>query len=194
MLEEEQWKDIPGLPSYQASVEGNIRKLKKNGKYRYVRTISKEGVRRKKFHVIGQDGKKHTEMISIAVARAFIGEVPEGKIVGHRNGITTDNCIGNLFFTDYSDMYSKINERKRKPVAKLDLNGEIIKVYKSSKEAAKDAYMSRQAIVKRCCGNVKRSPAVDGYEYAYDGDLASIRHALKRLNIRTDNFEAFMYN
>lgn len=114
-----EWKSIPGAPLYEASKSGQIRSWKhRNGA---------KG-RAKAPHVLKQSGKpclkvsiytdrKRKIDVHVLIAKAFLGDQPEGYIVCHENGKSTDNRLENLRFDTQSnnlkDCFAHNTERFR---------------------------------------------------------------------------------
>ena len=155
-FEGEYWKDIPGFSGYQASNEGRIRNKK-------TKNILLP-VERKKFLVVKvkKDGYKgNIYTVAKLVWKAFRGEVPKGMIVSHISVDMLDNNINNLTLITQADMNRK--RRNRKPIARIDKEGNIIE-YRSIKEAAKENYLERSSIGKALKGKIKTAA---GYEWIY---------------------------
>jgi len=70
---------------------------------------------------------------------------------------------------------------KRQPVAKIDSNGEIVEVYSSAQECARQNYMSYQTVMDRCNGKCKSAFAPDGYAYAWEDKEVSMRKAVRKI-------------
>lgn len=83
----EKWKPIPRKPSYSVSDLGSIRSP--SGRL-LVATLSGIGYPALS---LGRDVK---EYVHRCVASAFLGEIPEGMEINHKNGIKTDNRLANL--------------------------------------------------------------------------------------------------
>lgn len=97
----EEWREIPGWPGYEASSLGKIRS--KHGIKALFPDI--KGYLRVK---VWQHSKSRNMRVSGLVALAFIGPVPAGHVVRHRNGINTDNRAENLTYGTRSE-----NERDK---------------------------------------------------------------------------------
>lgn len=170
------WKDIPGYEGiYQASVEGDIRRLYKNGKAKIMaqmvrkqRCGSAPYMRLKLF----KDGKAKNCKTSRLVYEAFRGEIPKGKNIVHKNGDWKDNCINNLVAMTNSELGKASGQRqsKRKPVARINLAGDIVAVYPSLREAGRRTGLSYQIIADYCNG-IYGPLGKDGYYYKWDEDI-----------------------
>lgn len=102
----EQWKPIYGYKGfYEISNYGRVRSLERkalgpsglftvHGKILKPDTI-KHGYKRIQLF---KHGKYKRQMVHRLVMRAFVGPVPRGKEVNHKNGITSKNSITNLCY------------------------------------------------------------------------------------------------
>lgn len=93
--EAEVWKPVVGYKDYLVSSYGrvaHIRVLEVNPATGYVSTTMLEGPRKR------GDGKRPSKRLLLhrLVAEAFIGPMPEGEIVRHRDGVRAHNHAGNL--------------------------------------------------------------------------------------------------
>lgn len=70
----------------------------------------------------------------------------------------------------------QINKRNAKrPVVKVDEQGNVLAVYNSAREAARMNYISCQAVLDRCRGRVAKPFALDGSTYRFAGkDTSSV--------------------
>lgn len=108
----EEWRDIPGWKGYyQASSHGRVRSLDrtiqdKNGRSVRVRgRILSPGTKAAGYHYVNlrRGGSGSSQNVHTLVARTFLGERPEGKIVCHTNGNPRDNRVDNLRYATYTD-------------------------------------------------------------------------------------------
>ena len=170
------WKNIPGYNGkYQVSVDGNVRRVYKNGKTKLMTPYRKSSAKAKKilrdrlFVKLTRDGiSKEVPMLKIMVS-TFYGIVPEGKVPYHKNKIVTDNFVANIGFIDRVTLGKMTGAMsKRMPVVKIDRQGEVIEFYKSAREAARYNNMSYQTVLDRCHNRVKRPFELDGHNYQFD--------------------------
>ena len=87
----EEWRPVAGFPNYEISNLGRLR----NSKYD---KIQRQHVR-KNGYIYGNlslNGKPHSITIHSLVFKAFIGYVPRGFVINHKNSIRTDNRASNL--------------------------------------------------------------------------------------------------
>ena len=166
----ETWRDIQGYDGrYQVDREGNIRRVFPSGKTRLLQPHHKKmaGSQRLIVHLY-HNGKQKEVIVMQIVARAFLGPCPEGCVPYHKNGCQSDNYVNNIAYIDRRQLGKMTGAMsRRKPVAKIDQNGEIVDVYSSAREAARKNYMGYQSVIDRCNGKIKRI-APDGYFYKWD--------------------------
>jgi hypothetical protein len=99
----EAWQTIPGFVRYQASTMGRLRSTnyKNSGKTKllhpalavdgYLKTMLQE-----------DSGRYRSWTVHKFVMLAFVGQVPVGLEVNHKNGVKTDNRIVNLEYVTRS--------------------------------------------------------------------------------------------
>lgn len=169
------WKDIPGYGgTYQASTEGRIRKiwpvsgkisiLKPYVRNRRTRTNSNA----MRVHIQAPDGRRVERTVIALVADTFFGSIPGGRAV-HNIGVAADNSVSNIKIMTYEQIGRAYGaQSRRRPVVKIDENGEIIACYSSARAAARENYVSYTSVIDRCNGKIKKEFALDGYSYRWD--------------------------
>lgn len=182
----EKWEDIPGYDGkYQASTEGNIRRVLKSGQVRNMTPYHKKMKGSQRLVVkLTKDGKAKEEIVLSLIAKTFLGPAPDGAVPYHKNGLRSENHINNIAYISRQELGKLTGYSSRnKIVVKLNSCGQDVEYYRSAREAAKKNFMSYQTVMDRCNGKVKRGPAADGYEYAWDNSAASRRKAIRRLEL-----------
>lgn len=180
----EVWKDIPGYDGrYQADKEGNIRRVFPSGKTRMMSQYHKRMTGSQRLVVkLTKDGKSKEETVLNVIARTFLGPIPEGYVPYHKNGCQTENHLNNIAYITRRELGKLTGSASgRRSVVKIDPNGEIVDVYSSAREAARQNYLSRQAVTDRCNGIRKSAFAPDGYAYAWEDSAVSIRNAIRKI-------------
>ena len=180
----ETWKDIPGYNGkYQADCEGNVRRIYKNGKTKMLTPYLKNQCKRTIYVVkLTIDGKSREEIMLGLMARTFLGPAPKGYVPYHINGCKSENNIQNIAYISKKELGKRTGAKsRRKSVVKIDSNGEIVDVYSSAREAARQNYMSYQTVMDRCNGKCKSAYAPDGYAYAWEDSAVSMRHAIAKI-------------
>lgn len=167
-MNNENWKDIEGYEGlYQVSDQGRVRSLNYNrtGKERVLK-LSKSGCG----YLYVDLNKKHYRVHRL-VALAFVpNDDPKHKTqCNHINEIKTDNRACNLEWCTqkYNINYGTIKVRKEKrrgqKIKQMALDGKLITIWSSVKEAKKEGYNDR-AIYLVCQGKRKTHK---GYLWAY---------------------------
>jgi hypothetical protein len=91
-MKSEQWKTVPGyVGRYAVSNIGRVKSLKMRKPLSLVR--NKRGYVAVNLY---KNGRVRNFTVHRLVAAAFIGEIPEGYHVNHKNGVKTDNRVTNL--------------------------------------------------------------------------------------------------
>lgn len=95
MLKEE-WKDVKGYEGlYQISNYGNLKHYTSRYGWRTLKETNKKGW----YYTVnlrGLDGKAETKRIHRLVAEHFIGEIPIGYHIHHKDGNKQNNIVTNL--------------------------------------------------------------------------------------------------
>lgn len=187
-LEGEIWKDIIGFDgSHSVS---NFGRVKREQRYdtmgRLLKTkilkrtycIGKDGFVDNAKVTFGADGKVLSKAVSLLVAQAFIGEIPQGHCVVHLDKNVKNDMLENLKITTYSEslkrdysQYNKYdwgfgikgNEGRNKIVEQLDLDGNVIAEFKSLGEIERELNYKKQPISDMCRGRWKDKPHYTAY-------------------------------
>lgn len=180
------WKDIPGYRGkYQADREGNVRRVYPSGITRLMTPYRKKMRGSQRLFVkLTLDGKSKEVILLQLIARTFLGPCPPGYTVYHVNGCQSDNYVNNIAYISQIDLGRLTGAKsRRKPVAKIDDTGEIVNVYSSAREAARQNHMSYQTVIDRCNGKCKGAYAPDGYAYAWEDKEVSLRQAIRKIEL-----------
>lgn len=166
----ETWKDIPGYEGkYQIDKEANVRRVFASGRTRAMSPYHRKMSGSQRLVVKLTREKPKEEVLMRLVALTFLGPPPEGYVPYHKNGCQSDNYLNNIAYISKWDLGRLTGaSSRRRPVAKLDADGEIVEVYPSAREAARRNYMSCQTVTDRCNGKTKSRLAPDGYKYVWD--------------------------
>src|SRR4051794_37680931 len=85
------WRTVPGFPNYQVSRNGEVRSLVRNKLLAQVK--SKRGYLLVNLY---RDGRPKNFLVHRLVVTAFLGAIPLGRQVNHRDGDKSNNCVENL--------------------------------------------------------------------------------------------------
>ncbi len=168
----EVWKDVPSFDGeLQASSYGRIKSLWKGHENILKQFMfSKNGQKQPQWLIRFQrNGSYKDYKVARLVYEAFIGPIPKGFSVVHKNDMHTDNEPENLKLMKRSSLGIVFGgAAKRKPVCKMDKTGEVIEFYSSATQAAAANNVSVQTITNRCNRVYKSVATADGYIYSWD--------------------------
>ena len=183
----EVWKDIPGYEGlYEVSNQGRVRSVDriipnpKNGKVNYpvrgkIRKLEKahDGYLR---IALNKEGKSKKYFVHRLVMNAFSPNPDPEHLtqVNHKNEITNDNRLENLEWCSqtYNNNYggrirkqarSLVNGKKAKRVAQYDLEGNLIKIWESTRECGRHGF--KHSGVGACC--LGKWDKYKGYRWKY---------------------------
>lgn len=141
-----QWEDS----SYFFSNCGRVKRKTNKGEY-LKEGYDKMSWNRVKRRLVKIKGKQ--QHIARCVYTLFVGEIPKGYVVHHKDNCYFNNDVRNLEILTSKELGHKIGvrNRRRKKVYCLD-NG---KYYKSAKECGEDVGTDSSTICHICNGQVK---------------------------------------
>lgn len=192
----EVWKDVVGYEGlYQVSNLGNVKSLKriKSNNQPTKEKVMKKYIGKGYYRVaLYLDGKMKNKSVSRLVAQAFIPNPENKPCINHINGIKNNNQLYNLeWCTILENSQHAYNTglttktplnfvHTSKEVAQLDKDGNIIKVYPSSKEASRVTGINHSSINtcargirvdKRRINKTINVNTAGGYKWKYTEDL-----------------------
>lgn len=173
---EEIWKDIKGYEGlYQVSSEGRVKSKARNGNWK--EKILKPVKTKDNYFIVGlcKNGKSKNKRINRLVAEAFIPNPENKPEVNHIDGNKHNNKISNLEWVTTKENivhaykiglnskeknvsslkeYAKrgCENPKSKRVYQFDLNGNLIAIYVSVREAERQTKIKSQ-MISSCCLN-----------------------------------------
>ena len=189
----EHWKKIPidGLKyDYRISTLGRVAKVLPNGE----RFFLKHTYDRKACHyTVGlklKNGLIAHKTITSLMGLTFL-EPKEGYVFTTKNNIQTDIRLSNITQMKTKDIAARTNKGKRKTIFKIDKQGNVVAIYKSTRECAFANNYSQQSISDRCAGRRNNILASDGYAYCYEDNEKYLGKILKELR---ENAQAELMN
>lgn len=150
-LKGEIWKQYRDTP-YYASNCGRIKHVYKSGKERLLTPFKIKQQKGSSYMAI----KIHSTVMKLAIViyESFNGPVPKNYAVVHRNRVISDNNLVNLKVVSRRELGLLYGGRTsmRRLIYCLDNK----KIYKGTREAAKDLHISRQTVSDYCNNRVKK--------------------------------------
>lgn len=169
--EADEWRPIKAAPGYEINILGEVRSWRgrwgKPAKPKKIRPY-KNSAGAWAVHLMCDGGRKEFVVMALMVD-AFLKK-PEGMVAYHLNMERSDNRLINIGFATKSDvakLQMKKNNVFRKTIAKISPDGEIVRYYRSAREAARHEFVSYQTIIDRCYGKVKNPFKLTGFDYRY---------------------------
>lgn len=171
-----EWFPIPEFDGwYEINAEGDIRSWRNHfgGRLETPRLLkqARTGRGRCELAVLlrDNDGKRARRYVHKLMADVFLGGTPKGMIAYHKDGCTTNNHLYNIGFTTNRKL-SVTNGKKarRKPILKVDKDGNILDVYSSMKEASEKCYIGREQIRRHIKKMIKDPFKFQDYTFRYD--------------------------
>lgn len=168
------WKDIPGYEGlYQVSNMGKIKSMN----YRHtgvpgILTPGNTGDGYKFIYIRNSDKKYKCYLVHRLVWETFVGPIPEGMQINHKDENKSNNSLENLEIVtpkqnaNYGTRNIRAGLHKMKPIAQIDIvSGEILKEYPSITSAIKEYGWS---VFKVVSGRTKKAY---GFNWKYLSDL-----------------------
>jgi len=140
-MKKEMWRSVPGYEGlYEVSSCGRIRSTRRQGAPGGIKklTENEDGYLRVK---LCRDGTEKRFMVHRLVYAAFVGSLPEGTEINHidedkkNNRLENIEAITHLQNVKHGTGVRRCAEAHHRPVAQYSINGDLIAVYESRKEA-----------------------------------------------------------
>ena len=160
------FKDIVGYEGlYQVSNLGSVKSLNYNRTGR--EGLLSPGVNTRGYLIVNlcKNGEQKPFKVHRLVAQAFIPNPLNYPQINHKDENKTNNSVDNL---EWCDCQYNIDYSISKPVAQYDLNGNLINVWKSIREAARQlGFDNSSSSIAKCCNGSKRYSTVHNYKWRY---------------------------
>lgn len=169
----EMWRDIPNTKGlYQASRNGEVRRVRADGSTRPVRTriyMVRGGAAPRARVTLSIDGKRYDKLLMQCMVRAWLPALPDGMTYHHKNGDTLDNRLENLTPISRAALGRRSGLQSRSmSVEKIDRDGNVVALYRSVREAARDNYVSESYVRHRCYRQVKKQYSMIDYTFRFE--------------------------
>lgn len=178
----EQWRSIIGFEDYQVSNLGRVRSFKNNNVY-YLNPMIR-GYKGQQYKCVKLFGNKETKVFAVhrLVAAYFIDNPNNYPVVNHKDENKLNNIVTNLewctqqYNCTYHDIHITRGLRLRnridlsKPVEMYSLNGELLKIFPSLRDAGR--FIGRPnniSDITNCCNGYKKNgiPVYTAYGYIW---------------------------
>lgn len=147
----ETWKQILNS-NYYIDINGRVKRIYKNGKERLLKTHRKHSIQVIKL-TINRKSKDYN--VARLVVENFGRKLNENEVVMHKNGIILDNRLENLKIATKSEAGKITGQLSSEKTIILIENGEIKKIFKSTRQVEKELFISRQTVSDYCNNKVK---------------------------------------
>jgi len=132
--------------NYEVSNFGNLRKKLKNGKYKEIKgSILNTGGGYRYFQT-NRENKRTNYLVHHLVAKAFLGDRPEGKVIDHINRNPLNNNVSNLrYISQLENMRNTHKYKEEIPADTENRHSLVCKLYRDNnkdklKEKKKEYY------------------------------------------------------
>lgn len=187
----EEWREVPNFDGwYQVSDWGRVRSFVCSTRFGIRRSETPHLLRvntncRKHsvWVVLRKDGQETNVSLLSLVATVFLGGVPKG-MVPYRKTQNTEytSAAWNIGFRKAGSFIASLPPPHRRPVVKMNDSFEVVAVYGSAMDAAKQNFFHHTTVRKYCDLKNKSILAADGYIYAWD-DERWLRKLMKRAKL-----------
>ena len=163
----ERWKAVPGYDGkYLVSNLGRIRRKDKKGR---IHEMHPRWANRGESVTLYHNETKVRRFVPMLklVAETWYGEVPEGMIVCHQNGVLTDHSADNVVFRTRAYNNTCFKRTRRRPVMKVDAAGHPVEYYPSVEAAARANYTEGTVISRYCRGKNQKPFDDEGHTFRY---------------------------
>lgn len=109
------------------------------------------------------------------MADAFMGGLRLGCNIVHKNGYKLDCSLRNLEVISKQESGKRYGGKNRRiAVAKVDMDGNVVEIYSSGREAARKNYLSQSSVWLRCKKKIAYPFDLDGFDYIYADEVVNV--------------------
>lgn len=147
-LENEEWRqvviDTEVYPSYEISNKGRIRIVPRRGQSKNYKLCHPYYVRGRAQIALRKNGKKFKTSVARIVAFAFCSGYQPGYQANHIDENPLNDCASNLEWVscqdniNYGDRTARVMAKLSKPVAQMDDDGNVIRVFDTISQACEE--------------------------------------------------------
>lgn len=169
-----QQMDIPGYDGrYYVTIDGNVfRRWKKAPDTMLIGMKDRKNGRNREMKLTPPGGKAKIVYMSAIMKATYFSAIPEGYVLEHLNGSEDDWAVHNLRPISRQDLGKRhFRSKGAKAVEKVDPEtGEVLDIYRSSRQAGKANHCSYQTILDACNKKNKRRCGIapDGFMYRWE--------------------------
>lgn len=173
-IDDTAWKIIEGYYwPYRVHESGAVERLLASGRWRPVKPYMcikpGESCGKLMIHMRLPDGRYKNVAVKNLVIDTFLGGRKPGDVYMHRNRMTSDCSVHNLFKTTEAEVGKRCGGGTKRSIEKIDRDGNVIDLYSSVTEAAKQNFIPRRSIWLRCTNKIKGDPfELTGFSYRYE--------------------------
>ncbi len=149
-LKGEIWKQYQDTP-YWFSSHGRVKRIYKNNNERLLNPFTCQSKTGGKYLTIKIHGK--ATRVTKIIYRLFIGEIPEGYVVHHKDNHYKNNDFRNLELLTRKELGYITGGRSSMRRLIYDMDNKCF--YKGTREAARKLFISRQTVSDYCNGKIK---------------------------------------
>lgn len=180
------WVGIKDYPKYEVSNLGRIISYHNKSPKILIPSIDNKGYKR--VSLWNKNGNKRNILVHRIVAEHFIPKIKEKDFMDHIDGNSSNNKVTNLRWVNKKEncnnpntinnllnALNKNRNKRKRPVAQLNIAGEIIKIYDCVADAARELNIDKSKIAKvaRGCMSLDRKGfmynnfSAGGYRWKY---------------------------
>ena len=165
------WKDIDGYKyQYKINDMGKVVRFDPK-KQKWVLVTPSYSYGRLHVDLRTKDGRGKTAYVVNLMADAFMGGRKPGECITYKNGSRLDCSIYNLQKIGISDASRLSAGSRRRSVCKVDMDGNVIAIYGSLMEAAKENHVAYSTLQKHLYGKMKNPYSLGDFGFVYEENV-----------------------